>query len=316
MQINDFTKIESAVSIYNRLTRMPPIARRDGPNYKFKDGEAVVIKTWEEYKKKNGRKAKESTYNCYETAANNHNKMVQLRKKEAEALIQRELNGRLLTEDDRKTMNDQQVAQSEEWGCLLSYPKKRKAVSDMIAVDDDEDEDIETKILFGDESSGALCVKQPRKMWNQQPMELKKKYINEWETMVHNANKVAAAPPSKSKYCQQIGVPITSFNTLLKTKGNTLPVGQTPSLPQASEDRLVEYCMYRSHFGFGLDWTSVRSMAKHIGTKIGLADFHATTGWLNEFKKTLHWCHIPKKMSNNGVQSIQRNEQKTRGRIQ
>ena len=103
--------------------------------------------------------------------------------------------------------------------------------------------------------------------------------------MVHNAKKVAAAPQSKSKYFQQIGIPTTIFNALLKTKGNTLPVGQTSSLPQASEDRLVEYCMYRSHFGFGLDWTSVRSMAKHIGTKIGLADFHATTGWLNGFKK-------------------------------
>ena len=50
---------------------------------------------------------------CEKAGLNNHNKIVQLKKKEAEALIQRELNGRLLTEYDRMIMNDQQVAQSD-----------------------------------------------------------------------------------------------------------------------------------------------------------------------------------------------------------
>ena len=122
-------------------------------------------------------------------------------------------------------------------------------------------------------------------MWNKQPMDLKRKYIDDWEKLVENASKEPASPPSKTKYCEKIDIPVSTFNRLLETKGHMLSVGQATSLPQVSEDRLVEYCIYRSQYGFGMDWPSVRTMAQRIGENIGLKDFQASTGWLRGFKE-------------------------------
>ena len=88
-----------------------------------------------------------------------------------------------------------------------------------------------------------------------------------------------------NKFCKERGISRSTFRRLLNSGGIVKPLVRPISLPNATEQCLLEYCVYRADFGFGFDWTQLQKYAKKLGEAVGLTDFQAGNGWMQKFRQ-------------------------------